>query len=89
MREWLEKVKRVLLERQYAYRKTFDGPLAAVVLKDLARFCRAHESTFNADPRVQANLDGRREVWLRLQHHLRLTQDQLWELYSGRPANEE
>jgi hypothetical protein len=59
------------------------------VLKDLARFCRAHESTFDADPRVQANLDGRREVWLRLAHHLQLTPEQLWELYSGRPANEE
>lgn len=89
MREWLEKVKRVLLERQYAYRKTFEGPLAAVVLKDLARFCRAHESTFDQNQKTQDNLEGRREVWLRLQHHLKLTPDQLWELYSGRPANEE
>jgi hypothetical protein len=25
---------------------TFKGPNAEIVLKDLARFCRAHESTF-------------------------------------------
>lgn len=75
-----------MLHRRYAYQTTFKGPLAEVVLKDLARFCRAHESTFDADPRVQANLDGRREVWLRLQHHLKLSPEKLWELYSGRPA---
>jgi hypothetical protein len=89
MKEWIDRLRLALGERRYAYQKTFAGPLAAAVLRDLARFCRAHESTFDADPRVQANLDGRREVWLRLQHHLQLTPDQLWELYSGRPANEE
>jgi hypothetical protein len=80
-----------LLERRYAYQKTFDpnGVLSNAVLKDLARFCRAHESTFTADPRVQANLEGRREVWLRIQHHLKLSPDELWELYSGRPAQED
>lgn len=89
MREMLDRLRRALGERRYAYQQTFKGPLADVVLRDLALFCRAHESTFNADPRVQANLDGRREVWLRLQHHLKLTPDQLWELYSGHPANED
>ncbi len=89
MTEWLDALRRLLLERRYAYRTTFEGPLGEVVLKDLARFCRAHESTFDADPRTQANLEGRREVWLRLQHHLKLTPDQLWELYSGRPASED
>ena len=89
MKEWWEKVKRVLLERQYAYRKTFDGPLAAIVLKDLARFCRAHESTHEPNERDSILFEGRRQVWLRLQEHLKLTPDQLWELYSGRPANED
>jgi hypothetical protein len=89
MRDLIDKLRMALGNRRYAYRMTFNGPLAEVVLKDLARFCRAHESTFNADPRIQANLDGRREVWLRLQHHLQLTPDQLWELYSGQPASEE
>ena len=89
MREWIEKVKRVLLERRYAYQKTFQGPLAEVVLKDLAKFCRAHQSTFNENDRAHVLAEGRREVWLRLQHHLKLTPEQLWELYSGRPVNED
>lgn len=79
----------LLLERRYAYQKTFQGPLADAVLKDLARFCRAHESTFHPDARIEGRLDGRREVWLRIAHHLKLSPEQLWELYSGRPANEE
>lgn len=84
----MQKAREALDRRRYAYRTTFNGPLAEEVLRDLARFCRAHESTFDADPRVQANLDGRREVWLRLQHHLKLSPEQLWELYSGRPSDE-
>lgn len=89
MKEWLDKLREALRERHYAYRKTFAGPLAEIVLKDLARFCRAHESTFHADPRAHAVAEGRREVWLRLQHHLRLPPDELWRLYSGRPAQED
>lgn len=78
------------MERRYAYTKVFAGPLATVVLKDLARFCRAHESTFNeASDRASALAEGRREVWLRIQHHLQLTPEQLWELYSGRPSQDE
>ena len=87
MNEWLDALRRALGERRYAYRATFKGPLAEVVLKDLARFCRAHKSTFHADPRAHAVAEGRREVWLRLQEHLRLTDDQLWDLYSGLPKD--
>lgn len=75
--------------RRYAYQQTFKGPLAEAVLKDLARFCRAHESTFHADPRLHAVAEGRREVFLRIEHHLKLTPEELWQLYSGRPAQED
>ena len=70
-----------LSERRIDYVKTFDTPAGEKVLADLAKFCRAHESTFHADPRVHAVAEGRREVWLRLQHHLQLTDEQLWKLY--------
>lgn len=89
MKEWLEKLRIALGARRHAYRTVFKGPYSEVVLKDLARFCRAHESTFIADPRAHALAEGRREVWLRLQNHLQLTPDQLWTLYSGRPAKED
>lgn len=88
IREWVEKLRVALGERRYAYQKTFQGPLAEVVLRDLARFSRAHESTFHADARAHAVAEGRREVWLRIQNHIRLSPDELWRLYSGRPAED-
>lgn len=88
MNAWLEKLRLALLGRQHQYRLCFNSPPGKEVLKDLARFCRAHESTFHADPRAHAMAEGRREVWLRIENHLRLSPDQLWELYAGRPAKE-
>lgn len=88
MKDWLDKLRIALGDRRYAYRQLFKGPYSDIVLKDLARFCRAHESTFHTDARAHAVAEGRREVWLRLQNHLNLSDAQLWELYSGRPAQE-
>lgn len=68
---------------QYVRVFDYDNANAQAVLADLAKFCRAGESTFHADPRIEGRLDGRREVWLRIQHHLQLSPDQLWTLYSG------
>jgi len=87
--EFVEKLKQSLFRRRYAYRQTLKGPLAEEVLMDLARFCRAHASAFDPDPRTHAVIEGRREVWLRIAHHLNLSEDQLWQLYSGRPADKE
>lgn len=81
-----------LMVRRTQYIRVFDfeNSNAQAVLQDLAKFCRASESTFHPDPRIEGRLDGRREVWLRIQHHLQLTPDQLWKLYSGSqpPAGE-
>lgn len=84
MTDLIEKARQFVLGRQYAYKKTFEGPLGEDVLKDLARFCRANVSTFDADPRLHAVAEGRREVWLRLQQHLQLSPADLWRLTSGR-----
>lgn len=84
MTEWLEKVRRALMARRHNYRLAFLSPPGQEVLKDLARFCRMHESTFHADPRVHAMLEGRREVILRICAHLHMKPDQLWAHYSGR-----
>lgn len=69
-----------LFVRQTAYLKVFSGPYADTVLADLARFCRANSSTFHPDSHVAARLDGRREVWLRIQQHLQLSDEDLWKL---------
>lgn len=76
-----EQAKALLHSKKRAYETVFnDGIDAKIVMKDLARFCRATESTFHADPRLHAVLEGRREVWLHIQKYLKLTEDELWEL---------
>ena len=84
MIDLVEKAKQFVLSRQYAYRQTFKGPLAEAVLRDLAGFCRANESTFHEDARLHAVAEGRREVWLRIQNHLNLSPADLWRLTSGK-----
>lgn len=70
-----------LKRRKMAYVTTFCNPVGEEVLRDLAKFCRAHTTTFHADARLAAQLDGRREVWLRIQQHIQLNDDQLWRLF--------
>lgn len=72
-----------LRQRKQAYQSFFESPGGQELLKDLAKFCRAHDTTFHPDPRIAANLDGRREVWLRIQHHLQLDAETLWKIYGG------
>ncbi len=79
--EWT--IEDYLRNRQQAYVNYFESPGGKVLLGDLMDFCRANESTFHPDPRVSANLDGRREVWLRIQQHLQLDVTSLLKLYSG------
>lgn len=77
------KILRLLRAKHFAYNQVFnkDSQFAKLVLKDLARFCRAHESTFHADPRRHALLEGRREVILRIGEYLQLSPDELFELH--------
>lgn len=70
--------------KEQAYKQTFRGVYAAKVLQDLEEFCRASESCFNADPRVHAVLEGRREVWLRIQRYLNLTPEEIFDLRLGK-----
>jgi HD superfamily phosphohydrolase len=80
IKELIAKAKSYLFARQQAYHQVFDkeSRFAQTVLRDLAKFCRAHETTFHSNPRVQAALEGRREVWLRIEQHLKMTPDELW-----------
>lgn len=85
VREEYEQLRAKLFGRQGSYRRVL-GPQSVdgrIILADLARFCRAHRSTAHVDPQVSARLDGRREVWLRIAHHLNLDSETLWQLYDG------
>lgn len=82
----VEKAKRLLFRRRNAYRMVFnrENVYTPTVLNDLAKFCRANETTFHNDPRVHALLEGRREVLLRILRHLNFTEDEIWEITTGR-----
>lgn len=77
----IDQVKNLLRTRKSSYVQTFEGVGASrAVLKDLARFCYANKTAFHADPRAHAVAEGRREVWLRIQQHLNLSSDELFNL---------
>lgn len=79
----LEVAKDFLRTRAQSYRLTFSGAPGKRVLKDLANFCRANESTFHVDPRLEGIMQGRREVWLRIAAHLNMTDEELWSLFNN------
>jgi|SRR5579859_5518983 len=72
-----------LRRRKTAYQLTFGSPAGNEVLIDMAKYCRASETTFHENDRITARLEGRRDVWLRIQQHLNLNPEQLMTLYSG------
>lgn len=79
-----EKLRDLLVGRRRSYLQVFNSEnvFLAEVMADLARFCRAQESTFHEDPRAHALLEGRREVYLRIQDHLKLTEDEFLHKYA-------
>lgn len=71
-------VFRFLQDRRRAYQMVFaKGPMQQIVLYDLAKFCRAHA---NCTTEREA---GRREVWLRIEQHLKLDEEDLVALYGA------
>ena len=83
------RIREFLRSRKQSYRQVFYGENngvpsipGGVVLDDLAKFCRAHESPFHKDERATLIMLGRQEVWLRIQHQLNMTDDQLWAFYA-------
>jgi hypothetical protein len=82
----IDKVVEFLRKRAHSYQLTFqkEQPANLIVLEDLARFCRANETcVVPGDTMKTYILEGRREVWLRIQQHLRLTPEQLFALYNA------
>ncbi len=78
-----------LLERVRAARRLFladDGTRtsdAAAILDDLEMFCHANATTHvfdeqgRSDPLAAAQLEGRRQVWLRLISYVEIADDEL------------
>lgn len=81
----VERTLAFLRQRKRAYQLTLGGesPAQRILLADLAKFCRASEGTMSGDPHRTSYLEGRRSVWLRIQQHLRLSDEQLMLLYGS------
>lgn len=68
-----------------AYDRVFLGSTAGqIVLRDLARFCRALETIYDPDQRRTDVLIGRNEVWKRIQDHLNLQPEELYDIHGDR-----
>lgn len=75
-------------EKKAAYQLAFGSPPGKAVLADLSPFCRARETCIvPGDHDRTYVLEGRREVWLRIQQYLDLTPEQLVAL-NTKPAKE-
>lgn len=76
--------------RKTNYQLACNQPATQEMLIDLAQFCRANEtcvvldSSGRVDDAFTKILEGRREVWLRIEQHLNLTPSQLYLLYTGK-----
>lgn len=85
--EQLDAVQGYLRMRQLAYAEVFSvggtsQDAIDFVMKDLARFCRAYELTFNAQSQKMQDLgEGRREVFLRIMQFTQLTHEELYVKY--------
>lgn len=70
--------------RKRCYQQTFTTMAGQETFKDLATFCRARETcVVPGDTYMTGVLEGRREVFLRIQEHMMLTPEQLMTLYTG------
>lgn len=71
-----------LRRRKHAYVLAFASEPGQRVLADLIRFCRGIETTYHDDARMSARLEGRKEVWMRIQQHLNLQPEQLFVIFN-------
>jgi hypothetical protein len=65
-----------LTERKRAYQHTFKSPAGEAVIRDLVRYCCVKVTT-KGDPM----LEGRRQVFLRIQQHLELNPEDMFRVY--------
>lgn len=87
---WRARLLAWLVPLRLAYREVFRGAARAVVIADLAHFCHLQSTTHVVgDPTGSAQLEGRRQVGLRIRGYLALTDEQLDEYRRQALAGEE
>ena len=68
--------------RKRAYQFDFGNAKNSEALKDLAKFCHIGKAPYHPDQRKNDILIGRQEVFYRIVQHLRLTPDELYDIYN-------
>lgn len=99
--EAFERMRARMFRRRSAYRALFVspggelGPMADVVMKDLARYCYAGKSTLKvslvtqqSDPLAMAFAEGRRDVFNRIVAMCNLTPDEIERIAHMRTVDE-
>lgn len=79
--EWWLKAFDFFRKWTWHYQQTFNTTDGAHVLRDIAKFCRANETTFAPTVEQTYALNGRREVWLHIQQRLHLSPETLTEMF--------
>jgi hypothetical protein len=74
-----------LLDLKRSYRQLFGSPVGELVLRDLAKLCHAASTTYDPDPREQARKEGKRQVWLRIQSMMHVSDAALINLTKDNP----
>ena len=89
MKGWnplVERIRASLFRRRDAYRATFNGPMAAIVMDDLEHYCHHRRSmlkaalsriTHQVDPYQLAFMDGQRDVLMRIKAQIGLSPDDI------------
>lgn len=66
-----------------SYREIFRSEAGKRVLRDLAKVCHAASTTFDENPSEQARKEGKRQIWLRIQNMINLSDDEITALTKG------
>lgn len=75
---WARFALAYLVTRRAAFLASFRSRAGEIVLAELATHCHALDTTFViGDPQGSAQLEGRRQVWLKIQSHIHLTEEEL------------
>lgn len=75
------KIKSRWFRRAKNYQHTFNGPAGKAVLADLKKFCHAITPTADINNTNATYIaEGRREVWLRIQAYLNLSDEDVYNL---------
>lgn len=82
--DWIkyQRILDFLRLRKRAYQFTFGRPEDNEALKDLARFAHIGKAPFHPNQRLNDILIGRQEMFFRIIDHLKLSPDELHQLYS-------